>query len=105
MGRFHELIDSVGVGEDGVSVAYPETFIDDIRGAYDEDFAGPTAAITVKDQEISALKQEILELQAHNYQLLMQIPSAPAVDETPEEDNSESDDEDGEGDLDKVFGN
>lgn len=103
MARFHELIDSIGVAEDGVSIAYPETFLDDIRAAYDEDLAGPAAAIEVRDAEIAELKAQILQLQAHNYELMTQVPAVetPSGEQSDSEDGSDSEDE--ESDLDKIF--
>lgn len=93
MGKFDDLISTVGVGDDGVTVAYPETFLSDIGGAYAEDMAIPAAKIEVQAQEIAVLQQENLLLKAHNYELLTQVPSD---DGTPVEgdENSDSDDED-----------
>lgn len=103
MARFHDMLSSLGVGEDGVSVAYPDTFTDDISAAYDEDFSVPTAKIGVLETELAGANEEIARLKAHNYDLLMQVPSAvtPEEDETPEEEPNDEEPSD----LDKVFSN
>lgn len=104
MAKFHDMLSSLGLGEDGVSVAYPDTFTDDITSAYDEDFSVPSAKIGVLETELAEANATIAQLKAHNYDLLMQIPTAVTPDENTDEVANESD-EDEESDTDKVFGN
>lgn len=86
MAKLLEIINSLGVGEDGVTTAYPETFIADITGAYEEDMSFPTAKIGVLEAENAALAQENMLLKAHNYELLTLMPSSDdAVEELVEE--------------------
>jgi hypothetical protein len=104
MARFHDMLSSLGVGEDGVSVAYPETFTDDITAAYDEDFSVPTAKIGVLETELAEANAKIAELKAHNYDLLMQVPAAVTPDAENTEDEPEDEpSEDEPSDIDKVF--
>lgn len=107
MARFHDLLSSVGVGEDGVSLAYPDTFSDDLTAAYDEDFSVPSAKIQVLESENAELVAQIATLKAHNYDLLMQVPAAPTPDEPGGDEGTDSEDEEDSepDDLDKVFGN
>lgn len=92
MAKVTDLINSVGVGEDGISRAYPDTFIDDISAAYAEDMAIPDAAILVLETENAELKQVNTQLMAENYQLLKQIPgNVPGPD--PEEEPGDSEPE------------
>lgn len=90
MAKVTDLLDSLGVAEDGISTVYPETFTDDIRAAYDEDISIPAARIAVLEADLAAAQQEIVLLKAHNYELMV---SAPAEGET-----NEPDPEEGEGD-------
>jgi hypothetical protein len=105
MARFHDLLATLGVGEDGVSTAYPDTFTDDLSAAYDEDFSVPSAKIQVLETENAELAAQIATLKAHNYDLLMQIPTAATPDQGGEGENDENpDSEDEEPDeLDAVF--
>ena len=91
MGKFDDLISTVGVGEDGVTIAYPDTFLDDVRGAYTADMEIPSAKIQVLEQENAALQQEVILLKAHNYELITQVPSDDSGQS--EDDESESDDD------------
>lgn len=105
MAKFHDTISSLGVGDDGVSVAYPDTFTDDILAAYDEDMSVPNAKIAVLERDLAAANETINQLKAHNYDLLTQVPSEPTL-EASDEDSNESDDsaDDEEPDtLDKMF--
>jgi len=94
MPKFDDLINSIGVGEDGISIAYPDTFLDDMRGAYAADMEIPEAQIQVLTAENAELKQANTLLMAENYQLIKQIPSNdPAPIEDEGEDDSESDED------------
>jgi hypothetical protein len=102
MARVHDMLSSLGVGEDGVSVAYPDTFVDDISAAYEEDMSGPTAKIGVLETELAEANAKIAELKAHNYDLLMQVPTATTPEEGAPEKEEEPDEEEP-SNLDKVF--
>lgn len=92
MSRTLSLLDSVGLGEDGISTAYPETFMDDIRGAYGADQDAAAAKISVLEADLVAAKEQILALQAHNYELMTAaVPTEPVVEDTPEDDPSGDD--------------
>lgn len=106
MGKFHDLTNSLGVGEDGVSPLYPDTFLSDISGAYDEDMGLANAAVEVARADHATALAEIAALKAHNYDLMMQTPSAPdenggTVDESSEPDESEE--EDNRSGMDMIF--
>lgn len=101
MSKVKELLSSLGMGEDGLSVAYPDSFNDDITAAYDEDFSVPTAKIGVLEQELAVALAKIDELKAHNYDLLMQVPAVTPAEDAPEE-NQESEDSEPD-ELDDVF--
>lgn len=104
MAKVHDMLSSLGVGEDGISVAYPETFQDDILSAYDEDFSVPTAKIQVLEAELAEANAAIATLKAHNYDLLMQVPAAVTPDEdTDDSEEDEPSDEDEPSSVDKVF--
>jgi len=95
MSNLLSLLDSVGVGEDGISTAYPETFMDDLRGAYGADSDAAAAKISVLEADLAVAKEKILKLQAHNYELMtsaVPVDTDPAVDE-PGEDNPSGDDD------------
>lgn len=96
MGKFDDLVSSVGVGDDGVTLAYPETFLTDLSNAFAEDMSIPVAKIDVLTAENAALQQENTLLKAHNYELLVQIPADGGGDNAPEgsEDSDDSDDSD-----------
>lgn len=102
MGKFHDMTSSIGMGDDGVSPAYPEAFISDITSAYDEDMSIPGAKIGVLEQDLAAAHAEIAALKAHNYDLLMQVPTAP-VEGVEEEPEPSGDDEEDQG-TDSLFG-
>lgn len=92
MSRTLSLLDSVGLAEDGISTAYPETFMDDIRGAYGADQDAAAAKISVLEADLEAAKAQILALQAHNYELMTAaIPAEPVVEETPGDEPSGDD--------------
>lgn len=92
MSNVLSLLDSVGVAEDGISTAYPETFMDDLRGAYGADSDAAAAKISVLEADLAAAKAQILQLQAHNYELMTSAVAVetPAVEE-PGEDNPSGD--------------
>lgn len=101
MARFTDMIDSLGMGEDGLT-AYPDTFTADLTAAYDEDMSIPAARVEVLEADLLAAKAEILSLKAHNYELITQVP---VESETPEptDDNADDDDETDKG-VDSLFG-
>lgn len=103
MAKFDDLINSIGVGEDGVSIAYPDTFIDDLRGAYTDDMSIPDAQIQVLTAENAGLKQEVILLKAHNYELITQVPSED-VGSDNDSDNDSDDDSDEDVTTDDLFG-
>ena len=78
MARFTDLVSSVGVGDDGVTMSYPDTFLADLDSAYAEDMSVPAAKIQVLETENLALKNEVTMLKAHNYELLIAAPSGEA---------------------------
>lgn len=108
MGRFSDLTDSLGYGDDGVSLSYPDTFLDDARSAYDEDMSIPAARVSVLEADLAAAQSEIIRLKAHNYELLTQVPAEdinPADGDNAADDDNSSDNEssDDEG-IDSLFG-
>lgn len=92
-----DILSSLGVGEDGISTVYPETFVDDISAAYAADMEIPAAKIQVLESELAAAHQEIAILKAHNYDLLVSVPANesddtdtdPAPDDEPGEDEGD----------------
>lgn len=106
MAKFHELTDSLGYGEDGVTLQYPETFIDDLRSAYDEDMSIPESRILVLEADLAAANAEIVRLKAHNYELITAVPSEePNADDADSgaDDDSNDNQSDDEG-VDSLFG-
>lgn len=104
MARFREILDSLGVGEDGVTTVYPDTFLDDISSAYDEDISFPNSALEVARAELVEARAEIVQLKAHNYELMMQIPAnEPAPEDAPGEDDGADNDDEPQG-VDSLFG-
>lgn len=100
------LLDSIGVAEDGISTAYPETFMDDIRGAYGADADAAAAKISVLEADLAAAKAQILTLQAHNYELMTSaVPVEETTVETPGEDDPSGDDAPEDEGVDSLFGN
>lgn len=101
MAKFHDTLDSIGFQDDAVTPAYPDTFMDDIRASYDEDFSIPAAKITTLEAELAAATAEIARLKAHNYDLITAGPApSPEGEEDPtepdaDEEKGENDDEDG----------
>ena len=95
MAKFDDLINSIGVGEDGVTLAYPDTFIDDVRTAYADDMSIPDAQIQVLMAENASLKEEVILLKAHNYELITQVPSddSGSDDANDDSDNSDNDED------------
>lgn len=106
MAKFHEVIDSLGYGDDGITTAYPETFTTDIMAAYDEDMSIPTAAVDVLKADLAAAQAEIVRLKAHNYELITATPvDDQGADDNQDDDNSDSDDEESSDGVDGLFGN
>lgn len=98
-----KLIQSVGVGEDGVSRAYPDTFLEDIGAAATADAGSADAMIQTVLAEKAALEAELLAAKAHNYELIMQIPR-PEAEASSEEDDADADaDADSDDDDDEIF--
>lgn len=79
MSQFRTILDSVGVGEDGVTPAYGDTFRDDISAAYDADIVGATtsadAVVAELTAQVATLSAELQATQADNYRLMKMIPS------------------------------
>lgn len=101
-----DLLASLGRGEDGNSVAYPDTFIDDLSAEYAADMEIPTAKIAVLESDLAAALSQIDVLKAHNYDLMTQVPVENTSEENETDDESDDENESGdeESDLDKVFG-
>ena len=102
MGKFTDLISSVGVGEDGVSLAIPDNFLDDLNVAYADDMSIPDAQIQVLTAENAGLKEEILLLKAHNYELITQ--GSAEGSEGDNETDTDTDNNDDEVTTDDLFG-
>jgi len=105
MPKFDDLLNSLGVAEDGISTVYPETFVDDIRAAYADDFSIPDARIQVLESDLKAANAEILALKAHNYELMVSAPaneSGVDADES-DPDNGEDNDDDEPRGVDALF--
>ena len=103
MARTIDLLDSLGVAEDGISTAYPETFMDDIRGAYGADADAAAARIAILEADLAAAQQEIVLLQAHNYQLMVSVPADEPDDAEQGEPEGEPDDNDDNSGVDSLF--
>ena len=94
MARVTDLLSTLGVAEDGITTAYPDTFIDDINGAYGEDTAAYEAKIQVLSADLAAAQQKVIELQAHNYELMTSVSATPNVEGEGEEESGEDEPED-----------
>lgn len=103
MSKFASLIDSLGMGEDGLTV-YPDTFPSDLTAAYDEDMSIPAARVEVLEADLMAANAEILRLKAHNYELITQVPSEPENVNDPVDDDENNDENKDEG-VESLFGN
>ena len=103
MSRALELLDSLGVAEDGISTVYPETFVEDMRGAYTADADAAAARIQILEADLLAAKAEITALQAHNYQLMVSVPAEEPDEETNEEPDEEPDSGDDSNGVDSLF--
>ena len=103
MARTIDLLDSLGVAEDGISTAYPETFMDDIRGAYGADADAAAARVAILEADLAAAQQEIVLLQAHNYQLMVSVPADEPDDADQGEPKGEPDDNDDNSGVDSLF--
>lgn len=104
MAKFHDVLDSLGMGEDGLT-AYPETFTNDITAAYEDDLSIPAARVSVLEADLAAAQAEILRLKAHNYELITAVPAEDNGDQDtdPDSDNNDDTDETDEG-VDSLFG-
>lgn len=85
-----KLLDSIGVQEDGVSIAYPDTFDADIRAALTEDASIYDAKILTLTTELTEAQAEIARLKAHNYDL---ITNGPESTDDPEADPADPEDD------------
>lgn len=105
MARITDLLDSLGMAEDGVSTAYPDTFVEDIRGAYTADSDAAAAKVSVLEADLAAAKEQILLLQAHNYELMTSAPAETpaAVEEEGTPDSEEPEDNDENSGVDSLF--
>lgn len=94
--KIDELISSVGVGDDGVSMAYPDTFLADISNAAIADSGSADAMILTLQTEKAALEAELIAVKAHNYELIQQIPrpETESADEPSDDDSPEDSDDD-----------
>lgn len=102
MAKVIDLLNSLGVAEDGISTVYPETFRDDITAAYEEDFSIPEARIAVLESDLAAAQQEIVLLKAHNYELMVSAPAEGGTDEEEPVEDSPSDEDENPG-VDGLF--
>ena len=93
MARFHEVIDSLGVGDTG-ALMYPDTFVDDIRGAYDSDIQGATAQIALLTEQIATLEAQNTQLAAANWNLSQSIPANNVIEDSEPEEPEPSEDDD-----------
>lgn len=99
-----KIIQSVGVGEDGVTRAYPDTFLEDIGVAATADAGSADAMIQTMMAEKAALEAELLAVKAHNYELIIQIPR-PEAEAVSEDDGSDADADADADDDDEIFDN
>ena len=106
MARTTDLLDSLGMAEDGISTAYPETFMDDIRGAFTADSDAAAAKIGVLEADLAAAQQQILLLQAHNYELMTTAPveNGAVVEEEETPDSEEPEENDDNSGVKSLFG-
>lgn len=104
--KFDDLINSIGVGEDGVTTAYPDTFLDDMRGAYAEDMQIPDARIQVLESDLATATAQVTQLMAENYQLIKAVGASSAVEGDGDDDAGDGDDGDDDADVttDDLFG-
>lgn len=97
MARFHDLLASLT--EEQIS-ALPDGIVDTLTTEYDNDISIRDAAVTERENRITAAQNEIAErdrtlidVKAANYDLLMATPTPKkAVDDDEELDDDESDD-------------
>lgn len=99
------LLDSLGVAEDGIATVYPDTFVDDIRGAYTADADAAAAKISVLTADLAAAQAEILNLRAHNYELMTSAPVEGPAEEEETPNSEEPGDNDENSGVDSLFAN
>lgn len=104
MGKFDDLVSSVGLSDDGVTLAYPETFMADAQSAHAEDLSIPVAKIAVLEAENAALVAEVSALKAHNYDLIMQVPATDDDGSLSTDDDTDDDGTDNDTTPDDLFG-
>lgn len=107
MARVTDLLSTLGVAEDGITTAYPDTFIDDITGAYGDDTAAYEAKIQVLSADLAAAQEKVVQLQAHNYELMTSVSATTANVEGENEEEEPGDKEPGDNDdnsgIDSLF--
>lgn len=87
-------------GEDGT----PETIYDDLSASYTELSSTSSAAIETANATVAQLQAELTAAKAHNYELMMQTPVAPADNSGDDGSNNDSDSDDSDiGDDDDFF--
>jgi hypothetical protein len=104
MARFSDILSSLGVAEDGISTAYPETFIPDITSAYDDDVSVYAAKITSLEADLAEAVAKITALQVHNYELMTTsaAESGDGSDDSDSDGDSDDDTDDNRG-VDSLF--
>lgn len=75
---------------------YPETFMDDIRGAYDSDFVGVQAKVVDLETQLAAVQAELQAEKVQNYDLMRaNMATAEVAEPDPEDESEDEGDEDG----------
>lgn len=104
MPKVTDLINSLGIAEDGISTVYPETFTSDLEAAYAEDMGIPEAKIGVLTQELAEARAEIEALKAHNYDLIVSSAVEDAPADNPNADDEDVDDSEDDDDVKSIDG-
>lgn len=102
--KTRSMLDSLGVGDDGVSPLYPDNFSTDLGAAFDEDMGIADSRIQVLEADIDSLTQENLALKAHNYELLTAAPAAPGIVNLDDAENTDPDESENPEDSDEPRG-
>lgn len=97
MARFADALAALSGLEDVQS--FPPTWVDDLTGAYDDDIVEATGPIDSANARIAELESsnaelanEVQQVKAHNYELMMQVGSPDDNSDNDESgDGSESD--------------
>jgi len=98
--KFTEILDGLGSVEDG---AYPETMLDDLISAYDEDMSIPTAKIAELESANADANTVIAELKARNYDLLIAAAANNGEAVAPEDSSAGEDEAPAEITIDDLF--